>query len=317
MKEWLDVLLDSLLDTLKMLPILLVVYLLIEFLEYKRVLKFEKSKFLQGKLSPIFGTLFGCVPQCGFSVISTDLYTAGKMSIGALIAVYVATSDEAVPIMISNPTRILDMIVLIGIKIVIGIVAGYAANLFYGIIFKKNPYNVQLVTQSKNVENSVNNEQKIEDHTHDENEHHSKGCCHHDVESKDKLNFVHPILHSLKIACFVLIANIIFGTIVMLIGEEKLTIFLESSKAFQPLVACLIGLIPNCVSSVILTELYLVGGISFGAVVAGLSVNAGLGLLILFKQNKKIKENIFIVLSLIVFSLIFGYAIHFINLAIL
>lgn len=294
MAQYLDVFIDALLDTLKMMPILFIVYLLIEFLEYKKVFSFEKSKFLKGKASPLFGTLFGCVPQCGFSVISTDLFSKGKMSIGALIAVYIATSDEALPIMISNPTRILDLLGLIGIKVVMGILVGYIAMGLYSLFFK----------------NKQENHVHEEEHDHDEDINH-KGCCHHDMEHS-KYDWVHPVLHSLKIIAFVFVANIVFGVLVCLIGEEKIAAFLQYSYAFQPLVSVVIGLIPNCVSSVILTQLYLAGGISFGSVVAGLSVNSGLGLLVLIKQNKDIKQNIFIFSILIIFSLLFGYALHYI-----
>lgn len=295
MEGYLEILLDALLDTLKMVPILLIVYLLIEFLEYKKVFSFENSKFLKGKASPLFGTLFGCVPQCGFSVISTDLFSKGKMSIGALIAVYIATSDEALPIMLSNPTRILDLIELIGVKLIMGISIGYIAMGLYKLLFNKT-------------KQEEHNEAHDEEH-HEEVVH--KGCCHHEME-KSKYNWVHPVLHSLKIAAFVLIANIVFGVIVYLIGQEKIETFLQQSYALQPLVSVLIGLIPNCVSSVILTQLYLAGGISFGAIISGLSVNAGLGLLMLIKQNKNVKENIFIFSVLIISSLIFGYALHYI-----
>ena len=305
-----ETLLDALVDTLKVLPLLFIVYMLLEFLEYRGVMKFEHSKFLKGKASPVFGSLFGCVPQCGFSVISTDLYSEKKISIGALIAVYVATSDEAIPIMIAEVDAIPQMLLLIAVKIVMAIVVGYLAMFLYGKIFKNNENAVTVSAENLKSSEKVN----TENHEHDElkteeHKHISHGCCKHDLEQQ-RFDWLHPILHCLKISAFILIVNIILGVAIYYITEERLIAFLEKSSAFQPLFAVIIGLIPNCVSSLVITELFLAGGLSFGSIVAGLSVNAGLGLVVLFKQNKNWKENLFIILMLIIPSLIIGYGIH-------
>lgn len=305
-----ETLLDALIDTLKVLPLLFIVYMLLEFLEYRGVMKFEHSKFLKGKASPVFGSLFGCVPQCGFSVISTDLYSEKKISIGALIAVYVATSDEAIPIMIAEVDAIPQMLLLIAVKIVMAIVIGYLAMFLYGKIFKNNENAVTVSAENLKSSEKVN----TENHEHDElkteeHKHISHGCCKHDLEQQ-RFDWLHPILHCLKISAFILIVNIILGVAIYYITEERLIAFLEKSSAFQPLFAVIIGLIPNCVSSLVITELYLAGGLSFGSIVAGLSVNAGLGLVVLFKQNKNWKENLFIILMLIIPSLFIGYGIH-------
>ncbi len=305
-----ETLLDALIDTLKVLPLLFIVYMLLEFLEYRGVMKFEHSKFLKGKASPVFGSLFGCVPQCGFSVISTDLYSEKKISIGALIAVYVATSDEAIPIMIAEVDAIPQMLLLIAVKIVMAIVIGYLAMFLYGKIFKNNENAVTVSAENLKSSEKVN----TENHEHDElkaeeHKHISHGCCKHDLEQQ-RFDWLHPILHCLKISAFILIVDIILGVAIYYITEERLIAFLEKSSAFQPLFAVIIGLIPNCVSSLVITELFLAGGLSFGSIVAGLSVNAGLGLVVLFKQNKNWKENLFIILMLIIPSLIIGYGIH-------
>ena len=136
MQYW-DVILDALIDTAKLLPLLFIVYYIIELIEYKYALKFQNNKFLKGKASPVIGALLGCVPQCGFSVVTTDFYSRGSVSIGALIAVYIATSDEAIPLMISNPDSILWLLALIGIKIVLAILIGYFAMYLYKVIFEK------------------------------------------------------------------------------------------------------------------------------------------------------------------------------------
>jgi len=304
----------SLIDTLKIAPILLVVYFLIEFLEYKNFMQLKNNKVLKGKFSPVFGSLFGSLPQCGFSVVSTDLFTKRFISIGALLAVYVATSDEALPIMLSNKDGWLPLIGIMICKIVLGIIIGYLAMWLYPKIFKNNKTHID-------INNIDNHDDEHEEHNHkDEHLHHEEesvehgehiGCCKHDLESSS-FDWKHPLLHSIKILLFILVINILFGAIIEWVGENELTKFLEQSSALQPVLAILIGLIPNCASSVVITELYLLGGLSFGAVLAGLCVNAGLGLMILFKQNKNIKEVSFILSMLIIPSLITGYALHFI-----
>ena len=301
MEEFLHVLLHSLIDTAKLLPILFVVYFLIEFLEYKNVFRFEKSKLLNGKASPAFGALVGSAPQCGFSVISAELFSERKISIGALVAVFIATSDEALPIMISNYKSIPALLCLLLSKIIFGIIVGYITMLLHWKLFKSTSQ-----THSKKEHHDDDHEKENEHH-----EEHLHACCHHDLK-ENKFNWKHPLIHCLKIFIYIYVINVIFGTIIMLIGEDKLVAFLNSSSIFQPILSVAIGLIPNCVSSVVITELYLMGGLSFGSIVAGLSVNAGLGLIVLLKENKNKKENLFIILSLIISSLIIGYGLHFI-----
>ena len=288
-----EILLDSLIDTAKLLPLLVLVYFLIELLEYKNIFKFEKSKLLKSKCGVAIGALFGSLPQCGFSVISSDLYSKRKISVGVLIDVYIATSDEAIPIMIANYHYIPSMLILIFTKIIMAISIGYLTSLIYTkFILKKSKETKQ-------------NSEEDENHEHE----HLHACCNHDLET-NKFNFFHPFIHCLKITLYIFIINIAIGTIVELIGEEQISEFLLQSTPFQPLFALLIGLIPNCASSVVLTNLFTKGLISFGSVITGLSVNAGLGLILLFKENKNRKENIFILTMLIIPSLIFGYILH-------
>ena len=295
MKEFLHILLHSLKHTAELLPVLFIVYFLIEFLEYKNVFRFEKSKLLKGKASPVVGSLFGSVPQCGFSVISSELYSERKISIGALVAVFIATSDEALPLMISNYKSIPALLCLLLAKIIFAILVGYITMFLHKKIFKQN--------QTTPVSHQ-------EQHNESHHEEHLHACCHHDLKD-EKFDWKHPLIHCLKISLYILLINLVFETILFFIGENNLIAFLNSSNLFQPLFAVLIGLIPNCVSSVVITELYLMGGISFGSIVAGLSVNAGLGIVVLLKENKNKKENLFIILSLLISSLVIGYALHF------
>lgn len=297
MNEFLEVLLDSLIDTAKVLPILFIVYYLIELIEYKYAFKLQNNKWLKGKSGPVFGSLIGCIPQCGFSVVSSDLYSKGALSVGTLVAVYFATSDEALPIMFSNPSSIPWLLLLIGIKIVAGIGVGYLAILLHKVFFKK---------KTEIADDDHHEEHEDEEHDHE------LGCCHHHVNTKS-FDWLHPLLHCLKISAFIFVVNILFGCITEIwIGQTALVEFLSKSRYLQPILSVLIGLIPNCASSVVLTEMFLVHGLTFGGLVAGLCVNAGLGLIMLFRQNKNWKENLFIVLVLVIPSLILGYALSFI-----
>ena len=295
MHEYWHTILEALIHTAQILPFLFIVYYLIELFEYKSANKLQKSKFLKGKASPVVGSLIGCVPQCGFSVVSTDLFSKGKLSVGALIAVYIATSDEAIPLMIANPKSIGWMLALIGVKIVLGILIGYLSIALFKVFFK----------------NKHEKEHHDEEGEHNDETVHG-GCCHHSVETKT-FDWLHPMLHCLKISLFIFIINVLFGFVTHIwVGEAKLIAFLTKGKYLQPLFAVLIGLIPNCASSVVVTELFVLGGLSFGALVAGLCVNAGLGLIILLKQNKSWKENLFIISMLIIPSLLVGYLLCFI-----
>ena len=323
MKQYLEVMLDSLIDTAKILPLLFVVYYLIELFEYKHSTKFSENKFLKGKLSPLFGSLMGSVPQCGFSIVSTDLFTKGSISVGALIAVYIATSDEAIPLILANPNKILWLLLLMGIKIVYATAVGYIAIGLYNLIFKKNrPVHVEAVPEQpidEHDSHEVHNEgvnmetAHVEVEQQEKHGHHTgHGCCHHDVETKT-FDWLHPLLHCLKIGAFILVINILFGFITDIwVGHDRLQAFLQANKFWQPILAVLIGLIPNCASSVVLTQLFLEGGLAFGALVAGLCVNAGLGLVILLKQNKSWKENLFIISVMVVAGIAIGYGLIFI-----
>lgn len=304
MHEYWHVILEALVDTAKILPLLFVVYYLIELIEYKNAINIHKSKLLKGKASPVAGAVIGCVPQCGFSVVSTDLFSKGGLSVGALIAVYIATSDEAIPLMIANPKSIAWMFLLVGIKLVFAIAIGYLSIGLFKLIFKNS--------SNEELKDNDHEEHNHEDEEGEEDSH--GGCCHHHVTTKS-FDWLHPMLHCIKISAFILVINILFGMITHIwVGEERLAMFLSKTLWVQPVLAVLIGLIPNCASSVVLTELFLSGlmgigtGLSFGALVAGLCVNAGLGIVMLLKQNKNWKINLFVISTLVISSLILGYA---------
>ena len=308
-----DWLLDALIDSVKLLPFLFVSYIIIEVIESMTSKKVSSKNFYKGKFGPLVGSSFGMIPQCGFSVVATDLYSKQKITIGTLIAIFIATSDEALPILFGNLNneKIAKIIlILILSKFIIGLFVEYLVDIF-----------AKLINKNKNNEiNNKNIEEKLEennDHEHEEHEHNHeeetfhKGCCGHHIE-EDKVHpakqyLLHPLIHTLKIFAYILIINIAFGALMNYIGEEAITSFLTSTKYFAPIFATLIGLIPNCASSVVLTNLLVIGGLNISACIAGLIMNAGIAYVVLFKQNKNIKINFLIIGIMAFVSILSGY----------
>ena len=277
-------------ESLITLAIIFVLYMLIELAENSVSTKLQKAK----KFSPIFSSALGLVPLCGFSVVATDLYSKRHISMGALLAIYIATSDEALPILLSSPDKALMVLPMLLIKFILAFAVGYLVDIIY--------------TKSK---------KQVE--THGEDCHHKpevhEGCCHHHIEGEKKGwkdYLLHPLLHSLKIFAYILVINLVFKLTIHFVGEDAFVNFLQSAKYFSPLFATLIGLIPNCASSVVLSQVYISGGIGFGACLGGLICNAGLGLVMLFKQNKNQKENFTILGLLVAISLVVGYVVSLI-----
>ena len=293
MHEILHAILHAVLDTAKIFVIIYLVYFLVELFENKFSRKIEKHN---KKWSPLFGAGFGLVPQCGFSVVATDLYSKKHITAGTLIAIYISTSDEALPILLSSPDKFLSVFPLLICKFVIAVVAGFIVD---GVLARKAS--------------------KVFSHAENCVEHHDEvhlGCCHHEIEDEHKKShwaksyLLHPLIHSLKICAYILLFNIIFELLIHFVGEDNIVEFLQNAGAFAPLFAVLVGLIPNCVGSVVITNLYILGGISFGATLGGLIANAGIAYMILFKQNKDLKANVGILLTVSLIGLAIGYALN-------
>lgn len=275
-----DVFLDALIDTAKMLPFLFGAYLLIEFLEHKASDKLATSLRKMGPFGPIGGAIIGCVPQCGFSVAVTNLFSGRLVSLGTLIAVYIATSDEAIPILLSGGNAG-DVGKLILAKIVIAILAGLLVDAVLRFFHRKG--NEEEEPFSDLCEGC--------------------GCEEHGVVYS-------AAKHTVQIFLFLFVTSLVLGLAIELLGEDRLGSILMTDSIFQPFLAALIGLIPNCAASVLLTNLYAAGSLSFGSVVAGLSTGAGLGIVVLFKTNKRLRENIAILLLLYVIGALSGLIIN-------
>lgn len=264
-----DVLLDGLIDTLKLLPYLLVTFLVLEFIEHKFSKKNQKLLSKNKKYGPILGGLLGALPQCGFSSMAANLFSARVVTLGTLIAVFLSTSDEMLPIMISEKTDVLVLIKIIGFKVIVGIIIGFIVDLIY--------------------RKKVNDKEEI------------KELCEHDHCSCEHDGIIISSLkHTLKIGLFILIANLVINIIIFKVGEDNVSNLLLHKNILTYFLSSLVGLIPNCAGSVIITELYLSNMISIGTMLAGLLTGSGLGILLLFRTNKKLKENL-VILSIIYF----------------
>lgn len=316
------------------LPILFICYLLIELLEEKILNKYKKNKKMKSLFSPIVSAGFGLIPQCGFSVVASDLYSKRAITIGSLFAILIATSDEALPLLLANPANYGSLAIIIGVKFVYAVLIGISLDAILKLVKKSKANKMtlgeknQVVVSKKEIEKiqlqnkHVKHDEHEEHHNHEEHEHVHKhneeeievhGCCKHNLEkSNNKLKdlFVHPLLHSLKIFVFILIINIVFGALVEFVGEDSISNFMSSTGFFEPFVVAIVGLIPNCAASVIITELFLVGGISIGSCISGLCINSGLALIMLFKMNKNVKQNLAILFSLYALSCVIGVVVN-------
>ncbi|MDE5859633.1 MAG: arsenic efflux protein, partial [Oscillospiraceae bacterium] len=261
-----DVLLDALIDSAKMLPFLFLAFLLMEFIEHRAGDKLVS--FLQknggGRVgSSAVGAVVGCVPQCGFSVAASNLYAGGVISVGTLIAVFISTSDEAIPVLLAHPEHVGAIWRLIAVKIIIAAAAGIIADVVVKIF--------KLERDGEAIEDICSES--------------GCGCGSHGI-------WYSSFRHTVNIFIFILIVNLVFGMIMAFAGEDTVKGFLEGMGVFQPILSGIVGMIPNCAASVLITELYADGAISFGSAAAGLCTGAGVGLAVLFRANKNIRENL-------------------------
>ena len=266
MKEILHILKHTLLDTINLLPFLLIAFFIIELIEHKFSKKTQKLISKSGNFGPIIGSLLGLFPQCGFSVIATNLYITRIISLGTLISIYLSTSDEMLPILLSEKAPLNIIISILIIKFVVGFTAGCIIDL--------------LISKKKNIKEEVS---KICESEHCD-------CEHGIIKS--------TIIHTLKTIIFIYIATFIVNVLFHYVGEQYISKLFMKNSLIAPFITSLIGLIPNCAASITLTELFLKGAISFGAMISGLLTGSGISILVLFKSNKNIKENLKILLTI-------------------
>lgn len=283
MEVLIDVLWDGLADGLRLIPFLLITYVIMEYLEHKTTTKTRAVMRRAGRLGPLAGSIAGAFPQCGFSAAASSLYAGGILTTGTLIAVFLSTSDEMLPVFISESVGIRQILMILGIKVVLGAVTGFVVDFVFR--FRLVPIRYKEI------------------HTMCESEH--CGC--------EEGIFKSAVKHTVKIFIFIFIITVILNLLISFFGEENLTTFISDSPFMGPVFAGVIGLIPNCASSVVITQLFLNHLISFGTMMSGLLVAAGVGLLVLFRTNKRWKENLSILGILYVSGVLWGIVIDLVT----
>lgn len=279
---FLDVFLDALLDCLKELPFLFAAFLIIEAVEHHISDKMNRALAGADGSGPLVGALLGCVPQCGFSIMAANLYAGGVISLATLMSVFLSTSDEAVIILLAEPGHMKDIGLLVATKVCIGVAAGYLLLLIGKLARGRVPFLRA---------------------AHKEPGHICDHCGCHEAHS----GILKPALkHTGEVMLFLFIFTLGLNLLLEVIGMENVTRIFLADTVFQPFFAALIGLIPNCAASVILTRLYLAHVISFGSAVAGLCASAGLGLIVLFRINRDRREDVVITVLLLLLSVLAG-----------
>ena len=277
---FLDALTDTLIDSIKLLPFLFLTYLLMEYIEHKAGKKSEGMIKKSGKYGPIVGSILGIFPQCGFSAAAANFYAGRIITLGTLFAIFLSTSDEMLPILISEQVPAAMIIKILGTKILIGILFGFLVD---AIVRKKGAKEEEL---------------KI-DHM----------CDHEHCHCREGKILKSACIHTVQVFVFIVVISFMLNLLIGYVGQEKIGNFMTSVPAMGILLSGLIGMIPNCAASVVITQLYLGGLLSAGAMMTGLLVGSGIGLLVLFRVNEDYRENIGILASLYGIGIVCGFVI--------
>ncbi len=290
----LDAILDAVLDSLKILPFLFVTYLIMEYLESHTEDRVRDLVKRAGWMGPFWGGLLGAVPQCGFSAAASNLYAGRAISLGTLIAIFLSTSDEMIPIMISEAVPVTKMLKLLLVKLIIGILCGFLIDGFCHIRSSRK------TGQPEDGEDFLIERLCEKEHCH--------------CESGSIVGSA--LKHTLHIILFVFAITVLLNLAFLFLGEDRLTAVISSRPITGMFLSALIGLIPNCGASVLLTQMYLHGVLPASHLIAGLLDGAGVGLLILFRVNPDQKENLRITLLLYLLAVVFGLLIHLLGISI-
>lgn len=265
------VIIDTIRDSVLIFPFLFAAYFLLEFMEWKSSQHSIAWITKSSRLGPVIGSVLGIIPQCGFSAVSSEFYTHRIITLGTLISIYLSTSDEMLPILLAEKAAASTILRILLIKAAIGMIYGFL---------------IDLVVTKRHVS------------------HESAECAIHrakkaaDKKFSLKKTLMDALHHSLQVFLFLFLVTLALNGVIAVIGEENLSHLFINRPVIGELLAALVGLIPNCAGSVIVTELYLSGAIGSGAVLAGLLSAAGIGPLMLFRINKHRKENILILVLL-------------------
>jgi hypothetical protein len=292
-----DILRNALIETAKMMPLLYIIYLAIEFLEYRWSHNVREYVQKAGNAGPAIGAVVGAIPQCGFSVVVAALYSQGLVTVGTLLAVLISTSDEAIPVILSHRDKAGMILPLIATKMGLGLLVGYSLDLIY----RRRKKAVLQHANAAELGSCHHNHAVIED-----------ACCGHKVGDGRSVKelIVHPLVHVAKISAFIFVITFAAGYFFSRIGSEDLARLLLQHSIFQPFATALIGMIPNCAASVAIAEMYLRGAISYGSTISGLASGCGLGSLVLLRENKSLRDTLTILGYLLLSSVTAGVVIQ-------
>lgn len=280
-----EVFLEPVAESIILIPFLFVIFVFIEIFENYFSERIENFSKYSAKYGAVIGALLASIPQCGFSVIATMLYVERFITLGTLIAVYLATSDEAIPVLLMYPDKFSVILPVIAIKVGIAILVGHSIDLIIKPELKKAPDKIEI---------------------------NETGCCHNKIQSHVQNLLIHPLKHTFNIFLFILLINCVLGYSLTMASGGIMALF-TSNSYLQIIISSVVGLIPNCAISVLIVMLYIKSALSFGALISGLSTNAGLGLLILLKNNESIKDSLRIISILLVTSIIAGSVIQLLH----
>jgi len=323
MEIFLDALWDAVKDSLLVVPLLYLTYLLVSYFSHNDNEKYSKILHKTNKAGPVIGAFLGCVPQCGFSSVMSNLYTKKIVTLGTLIAVFIATSDEAIPLMISKPEFIPKLLILMVIKVVYGIIVGYLIDGIITLITKKKQIQKEYHDKHCPKGKAENCNSNVDQHNNKNLKENHKHECHHDAEEGHAHGhshccatniFLDALKHTAIILAYVFVATLAINLIRGFCGGlEPLKKIFTDNVYLQILFGSLIGMIPNCASSVFLVELFMEGVILFPTLVAGLSAGAGIGLIVLYTCNyKKVGINVLITIGLYILAVILGIITNFV-----
>ena len=288
-----DVLADSVGDTIQLVPFLFLTYLAMEAIEHSTEGRVRSLMGRVGAFGPIAGGLLGALPQCGFSAMAATLFAGGVVTTGTLVAVILSTSDEMVPVFLAHQEPISKLAAIIGIKIVVGVVAGILLDLVLKLIGRRQQ-DLRISELCERADCHCDDEDETDDEAegHDHDEHHDHHGHHH---GHGRFAIVRSAaVHTAQVTAFIFAMSIVFGLVIELVGEESLTLLLGRHPVRATALAGLVGLIPNCGASVVICELYLSGSLATGPMLAGLLVSGGVGLLVLFRTNVDLRQNLLV-----------------------
>lgn len=307
-----DILVDSVKDTLQLIPFLLITYLVMETLEHSSEGSAERIIRRAGTAGPAAGALLGALPQCGFSAMAGTLYAGRLITAGTLVAVILSTSDELIPVFLAHGAPVSQLIAILTVKVVIGMAVGFAADAVLRALHRTgdgHPHIRELCERAHCHCGDID-EGAAEDHDHSETHAHAHDHAHaHEVHGSRWKHILRcALVHTAQVSAFIFAITFLFGLLIEGVGEEPLASALSAQPVLSTLFAGLIGLIPNCGASVAIAELYLEGTLATGPMLAGLLVSGGMGLLVLFRTNVDMRQNVIVAGFIYVVGVICGLA---------